>query len=643
VAADPRIHVDVYLQGSLVRQEKHEPGILNLGKLSTSSIRLDDINVSRKHAVIEHRGNGEWRLTDLGSTNGTLVNGKRLVQATLKHGDRIEMGTSLLVVGIGAETPKDAATSHAQRGAAKTGEAPSVQAALGGPTASPDRPTPETEGLSGVRRIKRGPASAKTVPALEIAQVWGDTVLSVQQYYRPEPVWIGELPQCRFPVPAEVLGTSKLQLVGPLRGKFALNLRTDHLRGEVLYPDGQVKRLKDIAKESRGYLLLEEGMRARLRVGEFRLLCSYAPVPVKQAAFTGNTVELWPWIFVALSAIFHIGLMIVFANSIAEDMKYRLDPSERRSKLLQIIKISAAEAEKKKEEEQKDPEKQEEEKKQREKLKAEEQRTASQAQPARPNERRPKPKELEPNQNRKLKDDLANLSEADRKKRSEEIAAGAGAAKIFNERQDLLDDLLSPDDANPQNGRRITGLSTTGGSDDAFAGGPSAIDPFGGSLADPNDGGYTSTSTGGADPGTDGSKGPAIEGLDKGGPGKNLADVALDKGPIKANPIAGNPTLGGSGKLDKETVHKYIRRQMSGIKWCYQTALQANPTLTGKLTLSFTILPTGKVATPEVVQSSISDSDLNACVKQKMGAWRFPQPKEGGVVKVSYPLVLRAQ
>jgi pSer/pThr/pTyr-binding forkhead associated (FHA) protein len=59
-------------------------------------VLLDDPNVSRRHAEIRPRG-GSWVLTDLGSTNGSRLNGRKLDGSeVLKPGDEIELGTSLL-------------------------------------------------------------------------------------------------------------------------------------------------------------------------------------------------------------------------------------------------------------------------------------------------------------------------------------------------------------------------------------------------------------------------------------------------------------------------------------------------------------------------------------------------------------------
>jgi TonB family protein len=98
----------------------------------------------------------------------------------------------------------------------------------------------------------------------------------------------------------------------------------------------------------------------------------------------------------------------------------------------------------------------------------------------------------------------------------------------------------------------------------------------------------------------------------------------------------------GGGKLDKETVKSHIRKQLGGIRWCYQKGYQKNPNLEGKVTVRFIIATAGKVIKAEIVKSTLGDTEVEACIEQKILSWRFPEPK-GGIVKVVYPFVLRRQ
>jgi len=69
---------------------------VTLGRSRQCDVVLDDANVSRQHAEIRPRG-GSWVLTDLGSTNGSCLNGRRIEDTeVLKPGDEIELGTSLI-------------------------------------------------------------------------------------------------------------------------------------------------------------------------------------------------------------------------------------------------------------------------------------------------------------------------------------------------------------------------------------------------------------------------------------------------------------------------------------------------------------------------------------------------------------------
>jgi hypothetical protein len=72
------------------------PAGVTLGRSSRCDVVLDDPNVSRQHAELRPRG-GSWVLTDLGSTNGSSVNGRRIDAPTVvKPRDEIELGTSVM-------------------------------------------------------------------------------------------------------------------------------------------------------------------------------------------------------------------------------------------------------------------------------------------------------------------------------------------------------------------------------------------------------------------------------------------------------------------------------------------------------------------------------------------------------------------
>lgn len=72
------------------------PAGVTLGRSRECDIVLQDPNVSRKHAEVRPRG-GSWVVADLGSTNGSRVNGRSIQSSeVIKPGDQIEVGSTRL-------------------------------------------------------------------------------------------------------------------------------------------------------------------------------------------------------------------------------------------------------------------------------------------------------------------------------------------------------------------------------------------------------------------------------------------------------------------------------------------------------------------------------------------------------------------
>ena len=65
---------------------------LLMGRESKNDIVVHDINASRTHAELRFEPQGVWTITDLGSTNSTLVNGAEIATHPLREGDRITIG-----------------------------------------------------------------------------------------------------------------------------------------------------------------------------------------------------------------------------------------------------------------------------------------------------------------------------------------------------------------------------------------------------------------------------------------------------------------------------------------------------------------------------------------------------------------------
>ncbi|MCK9589263.1 MAG: FHA domain-containing protein [Terrimicrobiaceae bacterium] len=64
---------------------------ITIGRLADNSLQIDDGSVSSRHAEIDLEA-GAYHLHDLESTNGTFVNGERVTDAVLRHGDEVRLG-----------------------------------------------------------------------------------------------------------------------------------------------------------------------------------------------------------------------------------------------------------------------------------------------------------------------------------------------------------------------------------------------------------------------------------------------------------------------------------------------------------------------------------------------------------------------
>lgn len=68
-------------------------GTVRIGRASECEVTLNDPGVSRTHAIVETAG-AQPRVRDLGSTNGTFVNGERVTSRELRSGDELRFGNT---------------------------------------------------------------------------------------------------------------------------------------------------------------------------------------------------------------------------------------------------------------------------------------------------------------------------------------------------------------------------------------------------------------------------------------------------------------------------------------------------------------------------------------------------------------------
>ncbi|HEV3192585.1 MAG TPA: ATPase, T2SS/T4P/T4SS family [Polyangiaceae bacterium] len=124
-------------KGGAERRETFEKNEISVGRVQGNDLMLPKGNVSKHHARLLYR-DGRFIVTDLKSTNGTYVNGRKTSQATIvREGDKIYIGDFVLRLETGQAAPNDASRVDAS---APRPRLPSLQEASAAAAASPSQP-----------------------------------------------------------------------------------------------------------------------------------------------------------------------------------------------------------------------------------------------------------------------------------------------------------------------------------------------------------------------------------------------------------------------------------------------------------------------------------------------------------------------
>ncbi len=572
----PTIRIAIYDGETIVREEVFNRKLIRIGKAGQNHLQLDDANVSREHVHIEAAESGQVRLIDMESTNGTLVNGKRVTQVTLRPGDEIVLGGTKLVIDFEM-----------------------TASALG-----------EESFLSG----EIDPALASGNYGFEAKLLWGERVLGWTVFPAGASVTMGEALGSDFFVPESVLGVPQFTLATPAGNDYLLDVSTVKADGEFLVED-KIVRLPEMERrgkvEQGRFVRLDGKTTARMRFGDFTLLAGRSAIPRKIKGSWWKRYNMRDHVYLMISLILHLLFMVLVTLVPEEQLKTVRDPYERNSQAMK--KIQVAVLERKIEEDKK-----REEDEVRKRLDEATQRAEGSSLSIAP---------------RNDKEMTSKLVTPDVQERNRQVADTA-LTRVMGNQAALLDRVLEA--AGPGLGGGTMGIRTIGdrGLDAELAMG---LDAFGGTLG-AGGGGFAGTGAwgGGSDFGPADLRG--IAGL-----GKDEAEGAASRVRFKG---AGDPRVvtgpvSVEGELDRETVRRYIQSKLDQIRFCYQKEVQGNPDLAGQVKAEWVILPTGNVAQVRISQSSLGSNAVESCVISRIQTWRFPSPKGGGTVRVSYPFIFK--
>lgn len=120
--------------------------------------------------------------------------------------------------------------------------------------------------------------------------------------------------------------------------------------------------------------------------------------------------------------------------------------------------------------------------------------------------------------------------------------------------------------------------------------------------------------------------------------GAKTGDVGVGGG--VATKVTGDIALGKGDTMleegDTDAVMKVVRKYAGQVKYCYEAQLKNNPSLSGRVEVSWTINK-GRAMNPTVFANSTGSDALGKCIVGKIRTWRFPNEVSGDVI---YPFIL---
>ncbi len=111
---------------------------------------------------------------------------------------------------------------------------------------------------------------------------------------------------------------------------------------------------------------------------------------------------------------------------------------------------------------------------------------------------------------------------------------------------------------------------------------------------------------------------------------------------VSVLPLAKEISSSGGG-LDLSQIMAVVRKNKGQITYCYEKALQSDPSLKGVVTAGWVIGANGRVKNLSIKKSTLASRLVQDCIKLRVKTWKFPLPEGGVDVKVAIPFNLRKQ
>lgn len=636
---------EIYAGGEFQRREELAEESVTIGKGPAAMLRIEDEALADLHAVVNVNDDGTVQLLDLGSES-TTVNGETVSNADLRHGDSIEVGGVRIEVGIVdpnafaeeeatqlAASPLDQAAAAA--GGAATGGLESEDAS----EANSLEAEASEDVMAFLMRSGTGAGEAglntKAGKVLEVAQVWNDIVLDVKHYPKGgKPVTAGSstgirwrfmgLPVAWVPASfgkiAPLFGPTISEASAEWRNEFYVpseNLPHDEFSifewaggGYVCNISDKWSGFVDIGEERHTLQeLIESGKASSSGPGQYqveisedtRLLADLGDTilfgqmvhPGKKviAKLTDDLDYPFLGIMSFMSFVFAM-LAIIIITSPPPPENEVMEVPDRFVELLL---------------EQPEPEQPKMDKK------PEANPDAGEGAKAKKEEGKVGKKDA------KMKKAKGNKVEMQKKQVDKEVAENAGVLGALRE------------------GSELDGVFGSSALSSDLAGGIGGLIGAKGTQIGSGGLGSRGSGLGG------GGSAEGLGGLGTKGRGSGKSGYGSGGGNFGAKGEGGIGRIGGDpiilGALDKSLIDAVIKRHMNQIRYCYQRELTKNPNLGGKVTIKFVIAKDGSVSKASVKSSTLGSNAVTSCITGRFMRFKFPEPKGGGIVIVSYPFI----
>ncbi len=103
----------------------------------------------------------------------------------------------------------------------------------------------------------------------------------------------------------------------------------------------------------------------------------------------------------------------------------------------------------------------------------------------------------------------------------------------------------------------------------------------------------------------------------------------------------GDDEAEAQGGLDKALIAAVVQANLGQIKNCYEKRLVVDPNLAGKIVAQWVIDKDGLVPSTSLKSTTMNSAPVENCILGKIKTWKFPQPRGGGKVIVSYPFLFK--